>query len=623
MCGIFGYVGNNRIDLKAATDIIRHRGPDAEGFLQYHPESGQLIHHVDKSIQDGPKRVLLGFRRLSIIDLNEHSNQPFSDPTDQYHLIFNGEIYNYLELRQELEKKGHVFRTQSDTEVLLQAYLQWGVDCVKKFNGMWAFCLLDIPGQRLFCSRDRFGIKPFFYHPDHNGNLYFASEIKQILTQQIEKKLNEKLVRDFIDKGIVDHTLETFFEGIYQLPAASFMCFDLRAPVECKPRKYWELESNADYEKLDYHTAKAQFKNLFTDSVKLRFRSDVPVGSCLSGGLDSSSIVAVASQVFDFPIHTFTSQFDLQQFDETTYVRMLKDQYRNLNTHFCQLNEEIFKKEIHRVIFHQDEPFGAMSILAQWEVMKLAKNNKVTVLLDGQGGDEQLAGYRKFYAFFLKEKLGNLQLKQFFKEGFFLLKNKDFDFFSAEGIKRYLGIKASFDYYNARGENLPLQARIGLTAASTMNERAKLDINQFSFPPLLRYEDRNSMAFSIESRVPFMDYRLVEFLYSIPSDYKIRNGYTKAILRDSLNGTLPDAIGRRISKLGFATPQEVWMGTTLFPYFYNYFKAMDNPYLDNQKNATAFQKLAKTKREYSDLFFRFFCFDKWFQIHFGEKKINL
>ncbi len=615
MCGIFGYIGKNNIDIKAATDIIEHRGPDSEGFLKYLIDEQRM---ATSPVEGDGHHVSFGFRRLAIIDLKEHANQPFSSENAQYHIVFNGEIYNYLEIRQELEELGVEFSTDSDTEVLLKSYVQWGVSSFNRFNGMWAFSILDLKKNKVICSRDRFGIKPFFYHVA-DGELYWASEIKQFFSVGVEKAINENVIKDFIDQNIVNSTNETFFDNIYSLNAGSYFEIDLSALDDIKvvPKKYWELSVNEEYENYDYESAKKKFKNLFLSSVNLRMRSDVRVGSCLSGGLDSSSIVSsVAHQFEDQNFQTFTSKFDIKKYDESSYVHALTKKYEKLQSSFCQLNEDKFLTQIDDVIYYQDEPFGTMSLLAQWEVMKLAKQDKTTVLLDGQGGDELLAGYRKFYAFYLKEKLASFQLLKFLIALKHLIFNREFNFFDLEQIKRYLNIKPSISYYSSRGEKLKSNSEIGLGAANSMRERSKLDVERYSFPPLLRFEDRNSMAFSIETRVPFMDYRLVEFLYSISSDYKIKKGYTKWILRDALEGILPEKIRKRKSKLGFSTPQDVWMKNKLKPFFAQYFETMRNPYFDAVSISKSFEKFPHNKIP-SNFYFRVYCFDRWYQMHFN------
>ena len=616
MCGIFGYVGSENFDIKKATDAITHRGPDSEGFLQYVPSLNKV--NKESKIFGSKFGISYGFRRLQIIDLKEKSNQPFSDLSQDYHLIFNGEIYNYIELREELIKLGYKFLTKSDTEVLLTSYIEWGNACFEKFNGMWAVSILDIKAKKVICCRDRFGIKPLFYNINTDKNsVYFASEIKQFFEVGVVKEINENVIRDFIDTAILDSTNETFFKGIYHLPAASLMEIDFQdqKKININISKFWNLEIDEKYSKFNYAEARAKMKELFNDSVKLRFRSDVPIGSCLSGGLDSSSIVVSAASQFDFKINTFTSKFDIKKFDESNYVENIADKYHNVNVNYCQLTEDIFLSEIDKVIYHQDEPFGSMSLLAQWEVMKLAKNKGVKVLLDGQGGDELLAGYRKFYAFYLKEKLLDFSFIKFFKAIFYLLKSKEFNFFDREGIERYLGVKSSVNYFSEKGKTLTSKSTISFKNSSSLQERSKLDIEKYSYPQLLRYEDRDSMAFSIETRVPFMDYRLVEFLYSISSDFKIRKGFTKAVLRDALKGMLPIEIQKRKSKLGFSTPQDIWMNDKLRTYFEKYFNEMKNPYLDSKEIYASFKTYPSNKVS-SDLFFRIYCFDNWYQKHF-------
>ena len=616
MCGIFGYVGARDIPIESATDLIDYRGPDAEGFLQWSLHNGQLRRGRGNHWENGVQRVAFGFRRLAIIDLDSRSNQPFSHPSGKFHLVFNGEIYNYLEVREELVRRNHQFATESDTEVLLKAYVEWGPDCLARLNGMWAFAILDVERRRLFCSRDRFGIKPFYYYAS-DDEFFFASEIKQLFAAGVDKEVNTNVIRDFLDQRILDHTNETFFKNIHQLPAGSYISVPCHSPGELQPQRFWRLQVQPEHESLSYGQAKDRFRELFDDSVKLRFRSDVPVGACLSGGLDSSAVVAVASELFSFPIHTFTSQFDISAFDETEYAQLLPQKFDNLQPHFCSPTEATFREEFDKILFHLDEPFASMTNVARWEIMKLVKSQGVTVVLNGQGADELLAGYRKFFAFYLKEKIQQGQLCRFASELFHLVKNREFNFFELKEIRRYLKRANLGSFYTPDGHNLPAMADIGLRGADTMKQRCLSDVERYSYPILLRYEDRLSMAFSLETRVPFLDYRLIEFLFSIPADYKIRSGYTKAILRDSLAGTLPAKIQRRVSKLGFSTPEVIWTGTTLKKYFLDYFQQLRNPWIDGARVAAEFQKYPNDTRLSAHSFFGVFCFDKWFQYHFG------
>ena len=619
MCGIVAYLGTRSPPLEAATDIIEYRGPDAEGFLEFSVDSGRILRGRSQRFPDGTPRVSLGFRRLAIIDLDSRSNQPFSDADDRYHIIFNGEIYNYLEIRTELEGLGHQFRTRSDTEVLLTAYKQWGAECCNRFNGMWAFAILDVPQRTLFCARDRFGIKPFYYHVSADGELFIASEIKQFFTIGVRKELNTALLRDFLDKRILDHTTDSFFRGIHCLPGGHMLTTKLDEPGESiRIGRFWRLECRSPYEDLNFEEAAERFRELFTDSIRLRFRSDVPVGACLSGGLDSSAVVAVAASIFDQPIHTFTSQFEIAEFDETEYAKLLPEKYPQLIPHYCQPKADGFIEEFDRMLFHLDEPFPTMSNFARWEVMRLVRQQGVTVVLNGQGADELLAGYRKFYAFYLKELLGRGRLLRFLKELGYLVYNRDFQFFDFKEIRRYVtSDSGQGTLLNKEGQGLPSSADIGLDRHARLSDRCIADVEKYSYPVLLRYEDRLSMAFSLETRVPFMDYRLVEFILSLPSEYKIRNGFTKAVLRKALQPVLPSNIHRRTSKLGFATPESVWQASSLREHFADVFRHADTPWIDRERIIAEFDRYPRHTHFSSYSFFSVYCFIRWHQTNFG------
>jgi asparagine synthase (glutamine-hydrolysing) len=615
MCGIFGFIGNGSCNIINATNIIKHRGPDSCGYLGYDIYNRKIESDLINVDSIKGKRVLFGFRRLSIIDLTTESNQPYSDLLNGLHIIFNGEIFNYLELKKELVGFGYQFKTNSDTEVLLKAYLHWGIDCLNKLNGMWAFSILDEKNGKLICARDRFGIKPFYYNYS-SGSLIFGSEIKQLLTQLTDKSINVKVVKDFIDKSIIDHSEMTFFENIKKILPGHYFEIDLNDEIHPPLLiKYYQLKIQNKYNGISYSEACSVFLNLLTDSIRLRHISDVAVGSCLSGGLDSSSIVSISAKIQNNKIPTFTSTSTLKEYDESEYVKILEDKYPNLNSHFCTLNEENFINDFDSILWHQDEPFGSMSLVSQWEVMKLANLKKIKVLLDGQGGDELLGGYRKYYAFLLRDKLSNGNYFSFFKNLIHLFKSRDFGFFNKQGIFRYLGINSiKRSVFTKEFNDLPTNSNIGLFGASTFRNRVLLDIEKYSFPSLLRYEDRNSMAFSIEARVPFMDYRLIEFLFSLPIDYLIKDGFTKAVLRDGLKDVLPVEIRLRKSKLGFASPQKTWMTSTLHSYFLNYFENMDNKYFNKKELVLEFKKFKDNKFD-SDKFFRIYCLDKWMKLN--------
>jgi len=618
MCGVFGFIGYRNVSIKQATEIIEHRGPDSQSFMRYYPDNGQVDIGPDyHENETGRKKVLMGFRRLSILDLSREADQPFIDTSGRYIISFNGEIYNYLELKEELKAKGYEFRTQSDTEVLLNSFIEWKEQCLAKFNGMWSFVIFDLQEKECFFSRDRFGIKPLYYYFDSlSREFYWASEIKQLFKVGVPKNINERVVKDFLQQSILDHSDQTFFEGIFKVPSGSYFRLQIEDIKPPSFQKYWKLKMNSKYDGMNYQDSLVEMKRLFFDSINLRFRSDVQVGSCLSGGLDSSSIVSSASVLLNSSLNTFTSCFEDKRFDESEYVRDITDKYPFINSKFCTIDTEKIDKVLSEVLYYQDEPFASMGVIAQWEVMKLAKENDTTVILDGQGGDELLGGYRKYYAFYLKELLVKRRIISFLREGINLLKSTEFSFFDKEGFSRYLGKSSMSKFYSPEGANLKSFASIGLNSARDFKAKSKEDVEKYSYPILLRYEDRNSMAHSVESRVPFLDYRLVEFLFSMPSRYLIRKGYTKAILRDSMYGVLPDSIRLRKSKLGFATPQTQWMNGKLGAFFKKGLASMNNPFVNAEFVALDFSKYPRSALNSND-FFRLYIFDKWYDASFN------
>jgi asparagine synthase (glutamine-hydrolysing) len=563
MCGIVGYVSLNKkvelSDIIKMSDTIAHRGPDGDGFW----------------ISDD-QTIGFGHRRLSIIDLSDGGKQPMTY-LDRLVITFNGEIYNYIELRQELISLGYSFNTQSDTEVVLAAYLQWGKSCLSKFDGMFAFAIWDKKEKKLFCARDRFGEKPFYYHVSSDGNLYFASEMKALWAIGIPKIVNRRMLFHYMAHDVVQITGETeitFYENIYSLKAAH--CFELPfGKTKVEIQKYWHLnipESN----ELSYDEAAEKFRALFLNSVKLRMRSDVSLGSSLSGGLDSSAIVCAVNQLLanDAPTqNTFSARFENPEFDEGFFIDIVKQNTKIKDNHIWPKVDLIFDT-LDKVFYHQEEPFQSTSILAQWAVMGLAKEHNVTVLLDGQGSDEILAGYVHFYTPFLRSLYKND--KNALKKALLDYRNvQDLEYsidlrFKMDslcpGLLRKAGqikqriLKPSYLdgihpslYSNFRYEQPPF-----VTIPDLNQTLYEATIN-YGLEKLLRFADRNSMAFSREVRLPFLSHELVEFLFSLPPDFKIRNGWTKSILRDGMEGILPPEIAWRKSKLGFQAPQETWM----------------------------------------------------------------
>ncbi len=636
MCGIFGVwnINHQPIELDflvRSLNSIRHRGPDDEGYLLINSQNQEIASclgpesaaHVRlpriEDVFDPQFDFAFGFRRLSILDLSPAGHQPMSNVDGSLWIVFNGEIYNYIELRNELKSLGYSFYTQTDTEVILNAYDAWGVDCLRHFNGMWGFAIFDKRNKRLFCARDRFGIKPFYFHFDRKS-FSFASEIKAVLQySKIERKPNDSIVYDYLSYGLLDHTNETFFDGIYQLPAAHFLVLD---GSDIHIERYWNIDPN---NKLDFGTDiqagreyVRRFYDLFEDSIRLHLRSDVAVGSCLSGGLDSSSIVSVANKLlFSDQVvspnlvgekqKTFSSCFDDQRFDERQHIESVLS-FTSAERNYIFPNPKNLLKDLPRLIWHQDEPFGSTSIYAQWCVMKLAAERGVRVLLDGQGGDEILAGYHTYFdsywgTLLSQGRLADLQREWAAYQNMYhvsyahLIQHTLFSIAPTSLQSRVrahrgsIGIRSEFSSkFHQRHPDMEIEYQGDL-----FSKRLHHALTNTSLPGLLHYEDRNSMAHSIEARVPFLDYRLVEYAFALPEKQKINNGYTKAVLRNSMQGILPESIRARTDKMGFVTPERVWLSTDLKDWTNDIFNSpsfRDNPYL----NATQVNKLLAEHR---------------------------
>ena len=548
------------------TGALAHRGPDGEGFWQNNDGTAQL-----------------GHRRLSVIDLSKDAAQPMrfnvspggSNDGIHYTIVHNGEIYNYVEIRDVLEKEGYVFRTKSDTEVILAAYDFWNLECIEQFDGMFAFAIWDEKEKELFVARDRFGEKPFFYY-HNNDHFLFASEMKALWAAGVPRVANLKMLFNYITIGYVDNPEcpgETFFENVFKLPAASTLCFSPYTK-ELVIEKYWDLDPAIRQTKIEDSNAIEQFQTLLTTSVKRRLRSDVTVGTSLSGGLDSSSVVAtlVPLKSERSSIKVFTASFPGFEKDELVFAGKTVQQF-GLAQHICSLAADDLVNNWDKFINHQEEPPGSSSAFAQFKVFELAKHQQVTVLLDGQGADEILAGYHKYYKWYWQELF---QKRKLIRSG-------------EIAAARKLGIEENFDIKNIVAALLPDLASVILekqylahalqhpdltrefvklqskeayyTTPALANLNGVLYFNTFvhGLGELLRYADRNSMAHGREVRLPFLSHELVEFVFSLPSHFKIRQGWTKWLLRQSMKEKLPTEIVWRKDKIGFEPPQKEWM----------------------------------------------------------------
>ena len=595
MCGIAGQfaLDGGEADaalVKAMADRLRHRGPDDEGG------------HVS-----GP--VGLAHRRLAIIDLSGEGRQPMANEDGSLRIVFNGEIYNFPELREELLAAGHRFATATDTEVILHAYEEWGRDCLARFNGMWAFALWDERRRELFCARDRLGVKPFYYAVAA-GSFLFASEIKALLVHPgVGRRPNDPMLLAFLAWGVADHTGETMYDGVFQLPPAHTLVVS-EGGVR-GPERYWDVAVSGALSGADDEAAARRVRDLLTDAVRLRLRSDVPVGTCLSGGIDSSTVTALINGLLRAERpgsvgdrqKTFSVCFDDPRFDESGHIDTVVAA-TGVASHRTTPRTEGLWEDIERLLYMQDEPFASLSIYAQYCVMRLART-EVKVVLDGQGADEQLAGYIAYQAPYIRGLLRRGRVLAALREAAGSVRHHG-SFFS--WAARQLAVRSK------RRDLLRGSAPEVLRYAGSLDEVLLREITASNLPLLLHWEDRNSMAFSIEARVPFLDYRLVEYLAGLPLDQKIRGGVTKYVLRRAIRGLVPDAVRCRMDKMGFVTPEEAWMKDELRPRILDLFSSPEfatRPYWDAERVLGNYREFLDGKSPYSTEFWRIACAELW------------
>lgn len=568
MCGITGFFSyKNKIDTNEyykAHKKIAHRGPDDEGFI-YRNTKNNIEHLIgDDTISELDNRsliysqqstsLILGHRRLSIIDLSAQGHQPFN--FEELYLVYNGEIYNYIELREELKELGYSFETSSDTEVFLKAYHCWGIEAFNKFNGMWASAIYNNIKNTVVLTRDRFGIKPLYYSLI-NDNLIFGSEIKFISSFMDKLYPNEQMIYEYLRFSRTDHTSQTFFKDIFQLEPNRYIEFSKKG---IKDHQYWRMEE-------EENVTEEMIEIKLKEAIALRMRSDVEVGSLLSGGIDSSLILGIINtEKYTEKFQTFSAVFKEEKFSEKKYIDEFNADSIDLEKHYIYPKAEELSNIMDDLLYTQEEPFRSLAVFSQYEIYKYVKHNTdVTVLLNGQGADEIFTGYTEYYYVYLLELLREFKLNLFVKEFFFFSKNREV---SKISLSKDLVINFLSRYIRKSDKHKIFNKKFYVEKKNKkFNNLLKNSLwTSLTFSALreyLRYEDKNSMKFSLESRLPFLDFRLVQSAFSLSNKNKINNGLSKKVLREIAKGKIPNKTLNRKDKMGFVSPQEVWQKTIL------------------------------------------------------------
>lgn len=561
MCGIAGIYNLNKTTpnlllLRKMGDTIAHRGPDHEGY--YTNEEGIGFCH----------------RRLSIIDLSELGNQPMANDDETIWLVFNGEIYNYKELREDLIKRGYTFKSKTDTEVVIKSYEEYGIDCVKHFNGMFAFSLWDTKNKRFFAARDRIGIKPFYYYS--NSNMFvFASEIKSLLVHpEIIREPNDNAISNYL---LFDHQIDnqTWFKNIYSLDPGSYLIIE---DNNLRTGKYWNIEFDIDYSR-SYNSFKDELRETVIDSVRFHWQSDVPVGAHLSGGVDSSTIVSVASRFLTSKFNTFSYvDRNFKEYDESKEINIVSQRF-NTNHYQTSVDSKEIMSILPKIIWHLDEPLAGPAVIPMYNISELVNKTGIKVINGGQGVDEMFGGYKPYFTLAAKNILTNLGKSKGVPFGEILsvpnYLNKGGSFNRL--FNRYSKMETPVSWLNIHGnkntENLMEGIKLMQKNASHLDPfeaHAYTDLRYY-LPSLLHVDDRMNMAFGIEGRVPFVENKIIDLSLKIPSWYKVNNGTSKAIFREAVRGIVPDEILDNKIKRGYPTPISIWFSDSMNMELNNFF----------------------------------------------------
>lgn len=610
MCGICGIIRFDQQavaehDLKIMMQAMKHRGPDDEGTF------------IDQN-------VALGFVRLSILDLSAAGHQPFISENKQFIIVFNGEVYNYIELREILFKKGYKFRSNTDTEVILNSYMEWGEACLDHFNGMWAFAIYDKQNKTLFISRDRFGIKPFYFYKDNN-TFIFASDIPSLLKiLPIQPQPNEKIIYEFLLTNRTNHTQETFFKNIFKLQHGHKLLIHVNNG-NFEEKTWYKLNEK----KVDGFTNAEEFKNALIDSIKIQLRSDVPVGLCLSGGLDSSSIGATISKTFNRnDIHSFSAIYGKGEIgDESEFIDEFKGYIDNI--HFTHPTADSLLNDLDSFITALSEPVPGTSEYAEYKVMELAHKH-CTVLLNGQGVDEYMAGYHYLIGFYYKHCFRNLKwgrllndIYQYRKIHHSIYPFKTSVFYMLPSWLKEKILFKSNDYiskefasYQSKQNEISIVEQL---YNSKSLHQAFIDHYQYKFEHHLLWADKAGMKFSLETRFPFLDHRIVEKMMNTNEKFIYKNGITKIILREAMQGILPEKIRMRMDKVGYETPEDKWFRTekckNLFASVFNSDSIKNREFFNHLKVKELFENHQKGQNNGKELW-KIFHLELWMNKYF-------
>jgi asparagine synthase (glutamine-hydrolysing) len=615
MCGIAGYLGSpdTRL-LKSMLDSIRHRGPDDEGIFS------------DDS-------VALGARRLAIVDI-EHGNQPIHNEQETVWAVFNGEIYNFPSIREELIRLGHKFDTRTDTETVVHAYEEWDVSCLQKFRGMFAFAVWDKTKKRLFLARDRIGIKPLYYY-SHPNKFLFASEIKAlILDPEIRRKPNNQVIYNFLVTGFQSYTGDTFFTDIKELPPAHYMIVD---QDQLSLKRYWNLAvSKPDEPRTDEYYA-SKFRELLLDAIKIRLPENLAIGSFLSGGLDSTSIVCLANSILKVgspstnvhqePQKLFSAFYDEAVADERPFIEEVS---RSVATKIDYVFPSTTMRldDVKTFVYHMDEPVTVLNYYTYWCLARITKE-KVRVTFSGQGPDEVLAGHTDHFETYLRELWTRKRIRRLLTE-------------LIAGINR-LGLIPVLRHAVATITAGRMQAEELLNPTflashrkdrirrerSSLDAALLIDVTRDRLPMHLRVGDRVSSAFATETRLPYLDHRIVEFSFSLPETQKIKNGWSKYVLRNSVKGFIPESVRMR-KKFGTPIPMDRWM-KDLHQEIRQVFSSdrfREREYFNHAKVLDMYDrycngKLRRPERQfYGEALWRILNLELWFEVFFDQQTEN-